>query len=92
MIICWSPAARADLDRLHDFLAEYSFEIADAALDLLIEAPKALLDFPRRGSRLTDFEPREVRELRVGTYLLRYELRAEEILIVRIFHARENRS
>jgi plasmid stabilization system protein ParE len=88
----WSVAARADLDRLHDFLAQYSLDAADAVLDLLVNAPKSLLDFPRRGSRLSEFDPREVRELRVGTYLLRYELEVSDIFILKIFHAREDRS
>jgi len=92
MRISWSARARADLDRLHDFLVSYSFETADGAIDLLIDAPKALLRFPRRGPRVRDFDAREVREFRAGTYVLRYELRHDEIHVVRVFHMRENRS
>jgi plasmid stabilization system protein ParE len=91
MRISWSATARADLDRLHDFLVQYSLETADAAIDSLIDAPKALLDFPRRGPRVREFDPREVREFRAGMYVLRYELRRDEIHIVRLFHTRENR-
>lgn len=91
MRFSWSAAARADLDRLHDFLAQYSLDAADAALDLLANAPRGLVEFPRRGSRLSEFDPREIREFRVGMYLLRYELRASEIFVLRIFHAREDR-
>ena len=87
----WSDAARADLDRLHDFLAHYSLDAADEAIESLAKAPRTLLDFPRRGSRLSEFGPGEVREIRVGAYLLRYELRVGEIRVLRLFHAREDR-
>ena len=84
MKLIWSSRAWADVDRLHAFLAEHDNDAADAAVDRLVHAPEALLNFPRRGPRLSEFEPREVREFRVGNYLLRYELshrhRCAEIL------------
>lgn len=91
MRILWSAAAQADLGRLHSFLARHDLDAADASLDILVEAPEALLDFPRRGSRLSEFDPREVREFRVGSYLLRYELAGTDIFVLRFFHSREDR-
>lgn len=91
MRIVWSTAAWADLDRLHAFLARHDPEVADAVLDRLAGAPASLLQFPSRGSRLSAFNPRDVREYRVGRYLLRYELATEAIFILRFFHAREGR-
>ena len=91
MTIVWAPAAWADLDRLHAFLAERDLDAADAVFDRLANSPAALLDFPRLGSRLSEFEPREVREYRVGRYRLRYELVALEIIVLRVFHTREDR-
>ena len=92
MTIVWTSAAWADVDRLHAFLAEHDLDAADAVFDTLANSPSALLDFPRLGSRLSEFDPREVREFRVGHYLLRYELRRSELFILRFFHAREDRS
>lgn len=92
MIIVWSSAAWADVDRLHAFLAENDLDAADAIFDRLTRAPEALLQFPRRGSRLSRYNPREVREFRVGGYVLRYELVGSNIRVLRFFHARENRS
>ena len=91
MKIVWSSVAWADVDRLHAFLAEHDLDAADAVFDRLANAPSALLDFPRRGPRLSEFDPREVREFRVGRYLLRYELRGKDIVVLRFFHAREDR-
>jgi plasmid stabilization system protein ParE len=91
MTIAWSSAAWADVDRLHAFLAEYDLDAADAVFDRLANAPAELLDFPRRGSRVSQYDPREVREFRVGSYLLRYELTGTDIFVLRFFHAREDR-
>ena len=91
MRIIWSSTARGDVDRLYEFLARHDLDAADRIFDRLIEAPETLLDFPRRGSRVERYAPRDVREFRVGDYLLRYELAGGNIFVVRFFHGRENR-
>jgi plasmid stabilization system protein ParE len=58
---------------------------------MLSAAPRKLLDFPRRGSPLSQFDPRDVREFRVGAYLLRYEFSGDTIYVLRFFHGREDR-
>ncbi len=91
MTIRWSSEARDDVDRLVDFMAAYDPILAGEIEQELEQAPKKLLDFPRRGSRLSEFDPQEVREFRVGSYLLRYELAGTDIFVLRFFHAREDR-
>lgn len=91
MKIQWSFSAWADADRLHAFMAQHDLDEADAVVERLIAAPSTLLDFPRRGARLGEFDPREVRELRTGRYVLRYEVAQGELVVLRLFHARENR-
>jgi len=89
--IRWTPEARDDVDRLADFVAAHDPVRADEIEQELSEAPKRLLQFPRRGPRLSEFDSREVREYRVGDYLLRYELAGTDIVVLRFFHAREDR-
>ena len=91
MRIIWAPGAWADIDRLHAFLSEHDPDAADDLFDRLSAAPETLLDFPRRGSRLSEYEPREIREFRVGRYLLRYQVNDRDIVVLRFFHAREDR-
>lgn len=91
MKIIWSKSAWADADRLHAFVAQYDIDEADEIFDRLAAAPTSLLDFPRRGIRLEEYDGREVRELRSGRYILRYELSTINIFLLRIFHAKENR-
>ena len=90
-MIRWSPEARDDVDRLVDFIAAHDPILAGEIEHELGQAPRRLLDFPRRGSRLSDFDPREVREFRIRSYLLRYELAGTNIVVLRFFHAREDR-
>ena len=91
MRIIWSSAGWADVERLYLFLAEKDLDAADAVVDRLANAPDTLLDFPRLGPRLSQFDPREVRELRVGRHLMRYELAEDRIFVLRFFHRREDR-
>lgn len=91
MTIRWSVEARDDVDRLADFIAAHDPVLADEVELELEQAPKKLVDFPRRGSRLSEYGPREVREFRIGGYLLRYELVRHDIIALRFFHAREDR-
>lgn len=92
MIIRWSPEARDDVDRLVDFVAALDPGLTDEVEQQLAQSPKGLLQFPRRGPRLSEFDPREVREHRIGRYILRYELADTDIIVLRFFHAREDRS
>ena len=91
MSIVWTSAAWGDVDRLHAFLAEHDLDAADAIFDRLLGAPDSLVEFPRRGPRLSQFDPREIREFQIGRYRLRYELAGTDIFVLRFFHSRENR-
>ena len=91
MTIRWTAEARENVDRLVDFVAACDPVRATEIEQELSEAPRRLLRFPRRGSRLSEFEMSEVREFRIENYLLRYELRGSDIFVLRFFHSRENR-
>ena len=91
MRIIWFADAWEDLDRLHAFISEHDLDAADAIFELLAKTPETLLYFPRRGSRLAQYAPREVREFRVANYVLRYEVGPTAVFILRIFHSKEDR-
>jgi plasmid stabilization system protein ParE len=50
-----------------------------------------LLEHPRIGEKLEEFEPREVRRILVGQYEMRYEIRESTIYVLRLWHTREDR-
>jgi plasmid stabilization system protein ParE len=57
----------------------------------LTAAPLRLIDQPRIGERLYEFDPREVRRILVGKYEMRYEIQDSTIFILRLWHTREDR-
>lgn len=92
MRVRWTAAARSDLVRLHEFLAPVNRQAAARAVQELRAAPARLLPgHPRLGPRLEEFAPREVRRLFVGDYELRYEIVEDTVIVVRLWHAREDR-
>jgi plasmid stabilization system protein ParE len=88
----WSPESSEDLSRLHDFLAPVNPRAAAEAVQMLVRAGLQLPGMPRIGQRVEDFGVREVRRVIVeGRYELRYEIVGERIIVLRVFHAREDR-
>lgn len=87
----WTGKALVDLVRLHDFLAPVNRRAAARTVQSLVAAPTILLQHPRLGERLQEYDPREVRRMLVGNYEMRYELSAEVMYILRIWHTREKR-
>lgn len=89
----WLPGALDDLGRLHAFIEPHSPKAAKRAIDALIEAAGDLKEFPEKG-RPWDLEP-DFRELpvRFGArgYVIRYRYIDNEVIVVRVWHAREDR-
>ena len=91
MRVRWSRDALADLRRLHAFLAPVGLLIADEAINSILEAPDRLIDHPRLGERVDRYVDREIRHLLVDDYELHYEVAFDLILIIRVWHMREDR-
>jgi plasmid stabilization system protein ParE len=90
-MIRWSRSGQEDLERIHGFLASVDSDAAARAVRKITTAARELAAFPRLGSRLTEFGKREVRRLIIGDYEVRYELRKRELIILRVWHVREDR-
>lgn len=91
MELKWTSKALSDLVRLYDFLAPANKPVAARAVQALTKAPTVLLNNPRIGEQLFEFESREVRRLLVGQYEMRYEIQESTIYMLRLWHTREDR-
>ena len=91
MELKWTGKALSDLARLYEFLARVNKHAATDTIQMLITAPETLLENPRIGEQLFEFEPREVRRIIAGHYEMRYEIQESCIYILRLWHTRENR-
>jgi toxin ParE1/3/4 len=89
-----APEAVGDLERLRAFLVEKDPRAAERASAALIDAIDSLSELPERG-RVSPLPGH--RELVVpfgrSAYVVRYKYRANErsVLIVRVWHGREDR-
>ncbi len=91
MELKWTSKALSDLTRLHDFLAPVNPDAATRVVQSLVRATEKLLQHPRLGEKLEEFEPREVRRILVGNYEIRYEISQSTIYVLRLWHSREDR-
>lgn len=91
MQVRWTSKALSDLTRLYEFLASVNKQAAARTVQSLTAAPALLLEQPRIGERLDEFEPREVRRILVGRYEMRYEIQESTIYVLRLWHTREDR-
>ncbi|ACP22427.1 conserved hypothetical protein (plasmid) [Sinorhizobium fredii NGR234] len=87
----WTSKAVSDIGRLYDFLAPVNRQAAVRTVQSLTSAPTRLLEQPRIGERLDEFDPREVRRILIGHYEMRYEIRQSTIYVLRLWHTREER-
>ena len=91
MALRWTGSARSDLVRLYEFLHPVNVVAAVRVVRQIVSGVRRIPAHPRLGSRLAEFEPREVRRVVVGDYEIRYEIAGTDIFILRIFHVREDR-
>lgn len=91
MRLRWTSSALSDLARLHEFLASVNPDAAAKVVQTLTRGAGRLADRPRIGERLEQYLPRDVRRLLISHYELRYEIREQDIYVLRLWHTRENR-
>jgi len=91
--LIWLPEAVDDLERVLDHLKPHGSKPTQRAARCLREAADLLQQFPEAGRPLPDLAP--FRDLAVpfgaGAYVIRYRLRDDVVVIVRIWHSRELR-
>ena len=91
MRVEWSAAARRDLLRLEAFLRPVSPRAGARVVRMLVDAAARLPEFPHIAPSVDAYEGRDVRSLIVGDYNIHYDVRADVISIVRVWHMREDR-
>jgi plasmid stabilization system protein ParE len=91
--IIWTKAATTDLERHYSFLEPIDPGIAQKAVQAILKAGDSLQANPRRGAVV--LQAKGLRKLRVifGKYgfVMHYVFIETEVLILRIYHGRENR-
>jgi plasmid stabilization system protein ParE len=91
MQVLWTDKALIDTERLYHFLAQHDRDAANTLAARLDAAPEKLIAHPRLGERVEGYVAKEVRKLPNGRYEMHYEIAADRILILRVWHGREER-
>jgi plasmid stabilization system protein ParE len=91
--VVWRERALEDIDRLYDFIFKKNEEAATKAARVILRGSSLLEESPRLGRPMADGTGR--RELFIpfgsGFYMLRYFVTSDTVVIVRVWHGREDR-
>ena len=94
MELIWLPETQEDIQRLFDFLVRVNPEAAARAIRLIQQGADALLEHPEMGRPMDDDTRRRELFLPFGAsaYVLRYRLEGETIVVIRVWHGREEQA
>lgn len=85
----FTASATRDLRRLRDFIAEHDPAAAARVGKRLGRTIRLLRDQPALGKEVEELP--DVRELVAGDYVVRYTVRGDAVVILRVWHGRESR-
>jgi plasmid stabilization system protein ParE len=91
--VVWSPSASRDIERHYNFLLAQDATTANKAMQKIIQTGGSLFQNPYRGTVIRALTG--LRKLRVSFgkygYVIHYAVIEEEVVILRVYHGRENR-
>ena len=82
MALRWTSSARSDLVRLHEFLQAVNVPAAARVVRQLVAGAKRIPAYPRLGTRLAEFEPRECTRILMRDYEIRYEVADADVFVL----------
>ena len=95
MKLAFSREARDDFVRLRAFIAQHNPAAAQRIARALIQGIERLVRHPRLGKRVgiapDQIAPEEIRDWLVGDYVVRYLIANDQIIVLRLWHGKEQR-
>ena len=90
--LIWSATARSDLIRLREFIQPHNSRAAKKSSDKILKAAKLILDNPAIGKPIEGRQDYElVTPFGQNSYILRYQIIEQNIVILKVWHSREDR-
>ena len=89
MKVLWTDAAVAQLEAIHDYVAQTSPEYARRIIDRLTKRSIQIASFPFSGRMVQEYELNEVREVIEGSYRMIYLIKEDEdqIEVLAVIHS-----
>jgi len=92
IVVRWTPEAVRDLVRLREFLGHKNPGAVERAALRIREAAGVLRERPELGRVVEDEAFRDlVARFGSGAYVLRYRIDEDAVVVVRVWHSREER-
>ncbi|MCF6257273.1 MAG: type II toxin-antitoxin system RelE/ParE family toxin [Gammaproteobacteria bacterium] len=86
--IIWSQEALDDIDGIAEFISRDSLHYAQQVVERLFELGDAIVEHPKAGRIVPEFENADIRERFLYSYRLIYEIRASEICVLAVIHGK----
>ena len=86
MKVLWTDSAVAQLQAVHDYLAQTSPDYALRIVDRLTRRSIQIAVFPNSGRMVPEFERNEIREGIEGRYRIIYLLEPEQVQVLAVIH------
>ena len=92
MNLSYSADAIDDLDRLRQFIAQHNEAAANRISLHLVSKIERLADFPQLGTVIDHPDaPDSIRQLVIQKYIVRYLILTDSVVVLRVWHHREER-
>jgi addiction module RelE/StbE family toxin len=88
--LSWTGLALADLRSLRRYVARDKPAAAKALAERIRASVLRLRELPESGRIVPELQPRRYREVIVPPYRIVYEVRARKIVILRVWHGRQD--
>ncbi|MEB3219690.1 MAG: type II toxin-antitoxin system RelE/ParE family toxin [Nostocales cyanobacterium 94392] len=91
--VVWSQTATEDLNRHYNFIKLNNPDAAARAVQVIVSSGESLQENPRRGAIVDEIAG--LRKLLVSFgkygYIIHYAILEDDVIILRVYHGRENR-
>jgi len=89
-VVTWSDHAKADLRHIHDFIAVDSRHYAKTVTQEIVDKTLRLLELPRIGKVVPELNDANIREVRLYSYRILYQIKADHIHVLAVVHTRRD--
>ena len=88
--LVWTAPAVSDLEAIYDFIANDSEYYASSFIEELIQQPEKLLEFPKIGRIVPEYNRMDIRELIFQSYRIIYQITDDRITILTVIHGKRD--
>jgi len=89
-VVIWMEPAKADLQHIHNFIAEDSKRYARKVVREMVGKADILDETPKLGKMVPEIQDDNVRELHLYSYRILYEIKTPNIEVLAVIHKRQH--